>query len=221
MNMSRSLLPAVLAAFCALPLAAQTGELGPLLKRVEKRYNGAKTIQVLFEQTYTTQGKAPRTEKGELFLRKPGRMRWEYATPAGKLFQSDGKFVYFYSPSTGRVEKTRLKESDDMRAPLAFLLGKLDFNRDFTNYQTRTEGTGTVIKAVPKNERLPYTSVDFTVSAQAEITRLLVTGQDNSMVEFRFGQERINPALNDGIFRFKLPAGAQLVDAETVGEQAN
>lgn len=219
--MSRRLPAVVLAVFCALPLAAQTGDLRPLLKRVEKRYNAAKTIQVLFEQTYTTQGKAPRTEKGELFLRKPGRMRWEYAAPAGKLFQSDGKFVYFYSPATNRVEKTRLKESDDMRAPLAFLLGKLDFDRDFTNYQSRPEGPGTVIKAVPKNDRLPYTSVDFTVSPQAKITRLLVTGQDNSIVEFRFSQEKINPALSDKIFQFKLPAGAQVVDAETVGEQTN
>jgi len=219
--MSRLFTPVALAVVCAFPLAAQTGDLGPLLKRVEKRYNAARTIQVLFEQTYTAQGKAPRTEKGELFLRKPGRMRWEYAVPAGKLFQSDGKYVYFYSPATNRAERTRLKQSEDMRAPLAFLLGKLDFSRDFTNYQSHADGAGTVIKAVPKNDRLPYTSVDFTVSPQAEITRLLVTGQDNAVVEFRFAEEKINPALNDRLFKFALPSGAQLVDAESVGEQAN
>lgn len=220
--MSRLFTPVAAAAVLwVLPLAAQTGDLKPLLKRVEKRYNAAKTIKVLFEQTYAAQGKAPRTEKGELFLRKPGRMRWEYTVPAGKLFQSDGKFVYFYSPSTNRAERTRLKESEDMRAPLAFLLGKLDFNRDFTSYQARVDGTGTIIKAIPKNERLPYTSVDFTVTPQGEITRLLVTGQDNAVVEFRFAEEKLNPALSDRLFQFALPPGAQLVDAESVGEQGN
>ena len=202
-------------------LRADSGDLKPLLKNVEKRYNSARTIRVLFEQTYTPPGKAPRTEKGELFLRKPGRMRWEYTTPAGKLFQSDGKFVYFYSPSTNRVEKTRLKESEDMRAPLAFLLGKLDFDRDFTHYQSRADSSGTVIKAIPRNERLPYTSVDFTVAPDSEITRLLVIGQDNAVVEFHFSQEKINPPMSDKLFQFKLPAGAQLVESEDVGETAN
>lgn len=218
---SRFLLAAALLAG-ALGLSAQSGDdLGALLKRVEKRYNGGKTIQVFFAQTYTAQGKPPRTEKGQLFLRKPGRMRWEYSVPAGKLFQSDGKFVYFYSPATNRVEKTRLKESEDMRAPLAFLLGKLDFERDFTNYQSRTDATGVIVKAVPKSDRLPYTSVDFTVSPQLEITRLLVTGQDNSVVEFRFTQEKINPPLTDKLFQFQLPPGAELVNAEEVGESSN
>ncbi len=206
---------------CGVILRAEPGDLKPLLKQVEKRYNSAKTIQVLFEQTYTAQGRPARTEKGELSLRKPGRMRWEYSQPAGKLFQSDGKFVYFYSPATNRVEKTPLRESEDMRAPLAFLLGKLDFDRDFTNYRSRTDAAGTTIQALPKNERLPYTSVDFTVSPQAEITRLRVTGQDNAVVEFRFAQERINPALSDKLFQFKLPAGAELVNADQVGDSTN
>jgi len=197
------------------------GELAPLLKGLEKRYNSAKTIELLFEQTYTAPGKAARTEKGTLYLRKPGRMRWEYSAPAGKLFQSDGKYVYFYSPATNRVERTRLKESEDMRAPLAFLLGKLDFDRDFTNFQSRTEAAGTIIKAVPKSDRLPYTSVDFTVSPSGEISRLLVTGQDNATVEFRFAQEHINPRMSDKLFEFKLPAGAQLVESDTMGEGSN
>jgi outer membrane lipoprotein carrier protein len=220
--MSRRLVLLAVAAFTAtIGLEADSGELKPLLKNVEKRYNSAKTIRVLFEQTYTPQGKPPRLEKGELFLRKPGRMRWEYTLPAGKLFQSDGKYVYFYSPSTNRVEKSRLKESEDMRAPLAFLLGKLDFDRDFTNYQARDDASGTVIRAVPKNDRLPYTSVDFTVSPDSEITRLLVTGQDNTVVEFRFAEEKINPPMSDKLFQFRLPQGAQLVETEDIGEPAN
>ena len=54
-------------------------------------------------------------------------MRWNYSKPEGKFFLSDSKFFYFYSPSTGQVEKTKLKDADDLRLPLAFLLGKMDF----------------------------------------------------------------------------------------------
>ena len=58
-------------------------------------------------------------------------MRWEYAS--GKLFISDGKFIYSYYPDEHRAEKMSMKETDDMRAPLAFLLGDVDFDGTSAN----------------------------------------------------------------------------------------
>ena len=105
---------------------AADSEITRILKGVEERYNHALTLQVTFAETYTNKGRK-HTEKGELYLRKPGRMRWEYSSPAGKLFGSDGKFAYAYSPDENRFDKMSLKGTEDMRAPLGFLLGKLQF----------------------------------------------------------------------------------------------
>ena len=144
-------------------LGADPG-LDALLKGVEQRYNHAKTLQILFNETYAAPGQPRRTESGELRLRKPGRMRWDYTKPQGKLFVSDGKFLWLYTPATNRVERMKLKESDDMRAPLAFLLGKLHFDKEFRNIQARPEEGGTLITAQPATDNLPYTSVEFLVT---------------------------------------------------------
>ena len=48
-----------------------------------------------------------RTESGTLRLRKPGRMRWDYTDPAGKLFLSDGKNLYLYTPANNEVESSK------------------------------------------------------------------------------------------------------------------
>jgi outer membrane lipoprotein carrier protein len=106
-----------------LPVQAADVDLNGLLKGIEQRYNKAKTLQVQFNETYSVQGRARKSESGSLTLRKPGRMRWDYTAPAGKLFLSDGKDVYLYTPDAHRVEKMKLKESEDMHAPMAFLLG--------------------------------------------------------------------------------------------------
>lgn len=198
----------------AIPLLAQDADLNKVLGRVEKRYNSAKTIQVPFEQAYVVQGRPRRSESGTLYLRKPGRMRWDYSNPAGKIFLSDGKHIYFYSPSTNRVEKTPVKETEDVRAPLAFLLGKLDFSRDFREFRVRHEGDDLYIEAVPKSDRLPYQQVDFVVTPDARIRRLVVTGQDQSQMDFQFGAERMNPSLDSNLFVFKMPAGAELVESK-------
>lgn len=187
--------------------------LNTLLKGVEARYNKAKTLQVLFKEEYTPPGHGRRTESGLLMLRKPGRMRWDYSQPAGKQFVSDGKLLWLYTPSENRVEKMKFQESDDMRAPLAFLLGKLNFDKEFRNIQAKPDGTDTRITAEPKTDNLPYSAVEFVVAPDSHIKEVRVTGFDKSVLHFTFDQERLDPKLDDKLFSFQMPKGAELVEA--------
>jgi outer membrane lipoprotein carrier protein len=197
-----------------LPMQAAEPDLNTLLRGVEQRYNRAKTLQVHFMESYTVQGRARKSESGELTLRKPGRMRWDYTAPSGKLFVSDGKNVYLYTPETHRVEKAPLKASDDMRAPLAFLLGKLDFAKDFRDFEIKPEGTNFVITAKAKTDKLPYEKVQMLVTPDYQIQRLVINGQDLSLLTFQLDGEKLNPPVDDALFKFQMPAGATLVDAE-------
>src|SRR5450631_707873 len=164
------------------------------LKGVEDRYNRTQTLQLSFSESYQ-QGARTRVEKGDLYLRKPGRMRWQYTAPAGKLFVSDGKFIYSYTPQDNRAEKMKLAETDDMRAPLAFLLGRLDFNKDFREFHAHAEDGGVFITAIPKSDKLPYSEVSFLAAPDFTIRRLEVKGQDNSVLQFVFENEKQNPPL--------------------------
>jgi outer membrane lipoprotein carrier protein len=198
-----------------LAVSAFAGDpaLDALLKGVETRYNSAKTLQVLFHEDYTPPGRAKRSESGTLVLRKPLKMRWDYDQPKGKLFISDGKFLWLYTPEDNRAEKMKLKESDDMRAPLAFLLGKLDFSKEFRNLQAKPEGPATRITAEPKTDNLPYSAVEFLIASDHRITAVKVTNFDHSILEFRLDQEKVDPPLDAKLFQFQTPKGAQLVEA--------
>lgn len=198
----------------ALPLLAAGPEtrLEPLLKAVELRYNRARSLKLDFTETYTISKRSSQTESGVLFLRKPGRMRWDYISPPGKLFVSDGKSVYLYTPDSNRVERSKLKQSEDMRAPLAFLLGKLNFYKEFRKFELRRDGPQTWIIAEPSSENLPYTRVEFLVAPNAQIKRLKVIGQDSSTLDFTFEKERVNPPLEAGLFAFRMPPGAEMVE---------
>ena len=204
-----------LTSICVL-LPVLCEELRPTLSGIEKRYNSIATLELDFEQTYRGGiGLQPkRTEAGHLYLRKPGRMRWNYAKPEGKFFLSDSKFFYFYSPSTAQVEKTKLKDADDLRLPLAFLLGKLDFSRDFDKFEYSKTPEGLNVKAQPKNpDKSPYREVIFVVDEQFAIRKLTVTGQDASVMDFRFKNELRNKPQTADVYEMKLPPGAQLVEA--------
>ena len=196
----------------ASPLSGAEIDVSRTLKGVEDRYNRTQSLQLAFTESYQQQGRA-RGEKGDLFLRKPGRMRWQYTAPAGKLFVSDGKFIYSYTPQDNRAEKMKLKETEDMRAPLAFLLGRLDFKKDFREFRASAEDGGVFITAIPKSDKLPYTEVSFLTAPDFSIRRLEVKGQDNSILRFTFEKEVKDPALQDTLFRFAPPPGAEYVDS--------
>jgi outer membrane lipoprotein carrier protein len=192
---------------------AEAIDVTAVLRGVEQRYNRARTLQVDFEQTYDAPRRGERSESGELFLRKPGRMRWQYSDPAGKLFISDGKIMWLYLPGSNRAERTKVKESDDMRAPLAFLLGRLDFDRDFRRFLARKDGDNTWITAEPRSERAPFRQVKFQVTPSYVIREVHVVGHDNTIMQYRFEDERLNPPLTESLFNFKPPPGAQVVEA--------
>jgi outer membrane lipoprotein carrier protein len=197
-----------------LPLPAWPVDQNSLLKSIEDHYNRARTLEVHFAESYSVQGRARKSESGELTLRKPGRMRWDYTSPAGKLFVSDGKDVYLYTPDAHRVEKTKLKASEDVRTPIAFLLGKLDFEKDFHDFKLQPEGADYQVTAQAKSDKLPYDHIEMLVTSSGEIKRLVINGQDQSVLTFQFDGEKMNPPVNDALFKFQMPAGATLVASE-------
>lgn len=186
--------------------------LDALLNRVENRYNRAKTLQVLFSQRYLRPGVGQKIESGTLDLRKPGRMRWDYRKPAGKLAVSDGKFLYLYDPEQNQARRWKMQDTEDLRAPLAFLLGKLHFQKEFKNIQGRPDGAGTRITAEPQNDNLPYSAVEFVVTPEGRIEEVKVTSFDRSVQDYTFADEKMDPPLSDRLFQFQLPPGAQLTE---------
>jgi outer membrane lipoprotein carrier protein len=200
--------------------AADTG-LDTLIRGIEQRYNRARTLSVDFTETYRVAGRSHRPESGNLVLKKPGRMRWTYDEPAGKLFVSDGHNAYLYTAGDNRVERSTLKASEDLHAPMAFLLGKLDLKKEFRSFETKPAGSGTYLVAEARTDRLPYEKVQMRVGADYAILSLTVHGRDGSVLGFVFKNEVLNPAVPDQSFRFTAPAGADVIEAVSTGSGEN
>src|ERR1039457_5102956 len=115
-------LAAVVLLFCLSALLAQTG-VHALAAKVDRHYDQLRTLEARFTETYSGAG-INRTESGTLLMKKPGRMRWDYDQPRPKLFLTDGHTAWFYVPGEKQVRRTPVKQLDDLRSPLRYLLGK-------------------------------------------------------------------------------------------------
>ncbi|MBI3698200.1 MAG: outer membrane lipoprotein carrier protein LolA [Acidobacteria bacterium] len=194
------------------------GRAASVTQAVEERYNRLKSLQVGFSESVSYNGRgvlrARRQERGTLYLQRPRKMRWEYTKPAGKLFVSDGKMFYLYSPNSNQVQRIPPKQAEDLRAPLAFLLGKLDFQKEFGQIVTRASEAGIELTAAARTPQDPFTDTVFTIDPRTfEIRRIVVNGQDGLVTEFQFSGETVNPSLEARLFVFQAPPGAEIVEA--------
>jgi outer membrane lipoprotein carrier protein len=184
-----------------------------LLKRVEERYNSTKTLQASFTHVYTERNRPHPAKKGTLYLRKqPSSTRWDYTTPAGDFFLSEPKFTYDYEKATNTVTRTPYKETEDTRIPLSFLLGKLDFAKDFKEFRDRTASDGRIIEMLPRSDKVGFDKITILVAPDAAIRRVTVSSPGTS-IEYTLEGEQRNIKLSDSLFKFQAPAGAKIADA--------
>jgi len=208
-------------AWVAPALLFASVNLAEIAKKVDDRYNSTSSLAADFTETYTGAG-ISRTESGTLWLKHPGKMRWEYRQPAPKLFVTDGKNAFFYVPGDHQARRASVKKLDDLRSPLRYLLGKTKLNKEFTNLAIATdvnpvEAGDVVLRGIPKGMEDRVASVLLEVSLQGEIRRIVLTEIDGAVTEFRFSNQRPNVSVPDDRFHFTPPAGVEVVEVPEMG----
>jgi outer membrane lipoprotein carrier protein len=128
---------------------AQAPSAKALAAKVDAHYNHLHSLTARFTERYRGMG-IDRTETGTLTLSKPGRMRWAYDAPSGKIFVLDGKNAVSYTPGDSQALRTPAKQLDDLRSPLRFLLGRTEIAKELDGLTLTLVSGGYTLSGVPK-----------------------------------------------------------------------
>jgi outer membrane lipoprotein carrier protein len=189
-----------------------------IAQAVDNHYNHLQTLQTDFVETYRGAG-IERTESGSLWLKKPGKMRWEYRSPKEKLFLSDGKDAWFYLPGDRQVRRTSVKKLDDLRSPLGFLLGKTRLEKELDGLSLAPDVApvtpgNLVLRGVPKAMADRIREVILEITPDRRIVRIQFEEVDEAVTEYRFSAQKENAAISDQRFKFTPPAGVEVMEGE-------
>jgi outer membrane lipoprotein carrier protein len=188
-------------------------------RQVNSRYNRLQTLTADFTEIYQGSG-MERTESGTLWLKKPGKMRWEYRSPEEKLFVDDGHDGWLYLPAEKQVRKSSMKKLDDIRSPLAFLLGKTKLEKEFAGLSFAPDiqtwhPDDVILRGIPRGMEDTLRQVVVEITPEYAIARILLYGTDDSITEYRFSNQKENVALPDAKFRFSPPPGTEVIVDDT------
>jgi len=192
-----------------------------LASAVDSHYDHINSLQADFTEIYSGSG-IERTESGILWLRKagvknPGKMRWEYRSPREKLFVSNGKIAWFYVPGDQQARKTPVRKLDDLRSPLAFMLGKTKLEKELEGLSVAVDVPplspgDVVLRGIPKGWTDQISEILLEVTPEHEIARIIIHGVDGAVTEYRFSQQKENVPIADGEFQFAPPPGTETVE---------
>ncbi len=193
------------------PSALEPANLDTILKRLQHRYDCSRALQANFDEKISSPGGMTRTRKGTVYFKKVGRMRWEFAAPSEGTVVSDGKTVYDYERDLNQVVEMPVNKALKSSAT-TFLLGLGNIKRDFkVSLPAQPPADGlTHIVLVPRGGGGDTMELGLDPKSY-EIVKFKLTNQIGGVTEVEFSAIRTNVALDDSLFKFTVPAGADIV----------
>ena len=216
MRYALALLTVVLA---VMPAAAQTAavSLDDAIRGVEGAYGRMTDLKADFTQTaFNKSLNQTIPASGTVYLKKGGKLRWEYAEPTPQQIVSDGKTIWIYTPQLNQVNMGKAPEA--LSGPAgSFLSGLGKLREHFTvrllNPAQPKDADGNVQLDLTPKQPLPTLArliLAFDPNGW-QLHRAVVFDQFENTVTMKFTKLVINSGLDDKLFAFVPPKGVATV----------
>jgi len=173
-----------------------------LAQKVQALYEKTRDLQSRFTQTYVYAGLGRRlVSTGVLKVKKPGLMRWDYATPSRKTVAVTGKKLVQYEPEDRQAYVDEAFDATAMSAAVTFLLGRGDLAKEFD----LALGEGGSLVLTPKVDDPRVVRIVMTVGPDGEVLGSTVFDGGGNENRLAFTDLKRNAGLSDADFTVELP----------------
>ncbi len=194
------------------------------VQSLETAYRGVRDLKAGFQQAAFNRTMNQTLEaRGTLYLKKPGKLRWEYTAPTPQEIVSDGKRLWVYTPELQQVNVS--EAPDALTGPAgSFLQGlgqvREHFQARFLNPAQPTEPDGgVVLDLTPKRPQPLLARLIVSLDPTSWLVRRAVLYDElGNTVTVRFGEPLVNSGLADALFVFAPPPGVAVVPTPGLGK---
>ncbi len=188
------------------------------MQNIQRTYQASGDIHAQFEHVYAEPiRKKKRIEKGALWVKQDGRVRWSYTSPHLKDFVFDGKTAYFYEPEHAQVTVFEDFDKSDIGQISKLLWGqgnlKERFNvEDCNNQCPPSPNTVWALLLTPKKTTPQLKKAILWVNRDAwYVEKTTLFDPLNNTSEYIFNNFKKNEIIENKKFTFKAPAGVSVL----------
>jgi len=202
------------------PVSSGAQTLEEVVTGLEATYARVQDLRADFSQVAHNRslGQDIRAE-GTVYLKKGGKMRWEYRSPSPQQIVSDGKSLWVYTPELNQVNTGDAPKA--LAGPAGSFLAGLgrvreEFQLRFLNPAVKVDASGRpVLDLTPKAPTPLLTRLVLSLDPKDSVVRQAVLyDQLQNTVTMTFTRVAINAGLSDALFVFTPPKGTAVVPLE-------
>jgi len=168
-------------------------------------FAGLETLQADFEQQVVDEnGRLQQSSQGHMWIKRPGRFRWDYEQPFRQQLVADGTRLWSYDED---LEQVTVQAAGEVltATPAMLLSGEQPLEQVFT---LETEGDS--VRLLPKSDDSNITALNLYLE-DGVLTQIRAQDSFGNTTTFRFSKLKRNPTLSGDLFIFVPPAGADVV----------
>jgi len=196
--------------------AVSSPRLDEILSRVEERYKVSGFSARFLQTSILKAMDITDTATGKLFIKHPGKMRWEYEKPERQIIISDGYQLWIYRPEDSQVMIGNAPDffGDGKGASFLTDIRKLRKNFEIT-LENRQDTDNHHLKLVPHNKKIDFTQVFLTVSwATFDIEEIITLNAYGDETRITLSDVTFDRQIPEELFRFIIPEGVEVLKME-------
>ncbi len=205
-----------LAAFNSSHAADKDLTLEQILDRLENHYTG-KSFQADFIQESTIKAMdIVDYASGKVFVRYPGKMRWEYEKPEKQVIITDGRKLWIYHPADNQVMTGSAPAFFSDGKGASFLSDIRLVRRKFKiTLQNSKDGYFYELRLQPLEKTLDVADIQLAVTKLSfTVVRIVTYNSYGDENRIEFTNHEFNVKLDDSLFSFDIPPGADVVQLD-------
>lgn len=198
--------------------------LNSILDQVQSTYERINDFHAKFTQEATIRSlNQVQRADGEVWLKKPGKMRWNYYRPNKEEIVSDGSKIWFYNQEEKQVVESSLIEVMDTPTTTTLLSGlgniKEQFNARFSDSAFADQDGSYLVDLLPRDNSAEeeYNKVTIAVDRKSMLVNTIYLYDPfGNLTKVNLHDIKINKGVSDSLFNFKVPKGVELIKAPSV-----
>ena len=168
-------------------------------------FAGLETLQADFEQQVVDEdGRLQQSSRGHMWIKRPGRFRWDYEQPYRRQIVADGTRLWSYDED---LEQVTVQAAGEVltATPAMLLSGEEPLEQVFT-----LENEAGSVRLLPKSDDSNITALNLYLE-DGVLRRIRAQDSFGNTTTFSFSRLERNPPLQGDLFMFVPPAGADVV----------
>ena len=205
--MKFSMLSRVCGLLLLIPAISQAEQAPPYFTAF---FTGLLTMQADFDQQVVDGNKQLlQSSQGHMWIMRPGRFRWDYEMPYKQQLVADGERLWSYDED---LEQVTVQPASQVltSTPAMLLSGDKPLETVFNIEEASTTGADQTVTLVPKTDDSNVIRLQVHFSGKL-LTHIDAEDSFGNTTIFSFSNLERNPKLDETIFTFTPPAGADVI----------